>query len=98
MLIAVAIDRHSLHVLHGEPRRAVFRDASVDQRRDIRVGEPRENLAFVEKAPLHVWVGERRAGELEGHLVVKLIVVALRQVDRAHAAAADLTYDAKRAD
>ena len=50
VFIAVLIERLAFDVLHYEIRLAIIRLASVDQSRDVRVIEARENLPLGAKA------------------------------------------------
>ena len=50
VLVAVAVDRHALHLLHGEVRHAVGRDAALDEPRDPWMLEQREDAALLEEA------------------------------------------------
>ena len=63
---------------------------AVDQTCDVGVLEPGENLALVPEAAEH-FIGVHSApDDFDRHPLLVLIVVALRQVHRAHAAAPDL--------
>ena len=44
--VAVAVDRHALHVLHDQVRQAVVGRAAVEQAGDVRVLEPGQDLAL----------------------------------------------------
>src|SRR5689334_5781249 len=48
--LTVRIDRFAGDVLHGEPGNAIGGDATVEEVRDSRMIELRENLPFLEKA------------------------------------------------
>jgi NAD+ diphosphatase len=46
VVVAVGVDWHAIDVVHDEVRRALVRDAAVDQSRDVCVFEIREDLAL----------------------------------------------------
>ena len=80
-------------VLHDEVGQAVVGRAAVEQARDVRVLERGEDLPLgAKRASMQLGVQPRRH-DLDRHPLRELAVGALGQVDRAHAAAADLAFD-----
>ena len=53
-IAAVAIDRHAVDQLHDEVRMAVRRAAAIEQARDPRMREVREDLALLLEAPVRI--------------------------------------------
>ena len=52
LAVAVGGDRHAIHVLHDEERQLSVGDAAVEQLRDVRVVQRREDLSFGDKAAI----------------------------------------------
>ena len=82
--------------LHHDVRLAEFADAGINEPRDVRVIQPREDL------PLHL---EPIAGdfgrqalihELDGDVLVELAIRAMRQIHRGHAAGAQQAIERVR--
>ncbi len=98
MLVAVPIDRRALDVLHREPGQAVLGDPAVHEAGDAGVIEQRKDLPLLEE-PADEGVARRTgAHQLQCDALAELRVVALGEVHRAHAAAAQLAQDAVRPD
>ncbi len=87
--VAVPVDRLPVDVLEDDVRLARGRHAGVDQARDVRVGEPREDRALAAEALLAGAADEARVQELDGDAPLEAPVAAARQPDRAHSALAD---------
>ena len=80
-------------------RRAVRRDAGLEQPGHVRMLEPRHDVALGEKAPQRRTAGIRPfAQHLERHRRVGGRIVALGEVDDAHASAPELLQDAEGTD
>ncbi len=62
------------------------------------MGQSRENAALGEEALVQRIGGVGRFDQLDGDAVVEVVAVAIREIDRAHAAAPDLRDDAVGAD
>src|ERR1017187_3853617 len=88
---APVVDAETLHIIHHQERASFRRGAAIDQTRDVRMVQARQNLAFMPEPEEQFRRVHTGSDELEGGLLLKLGVVADRQVDDAHAAAADLT-------
>jgi hypothetical protein len=96
-LVAVAIERQPLNVLHHEVRLAVFGASSFQQAGDIRVVQIGEDLAFGDKALSRKSPIEPAPHHLDRDHLMKLIIGAHRPVYRAHPAVADLFSELIRA-
>ncbi len=85
-VVAVAIERPSRDVLHGEPWQSRVGDAAIEQARDARMRERREDAPLLEEA-----ANEQRvvlaaaANQLERRRLRELPVRALGEEDLAHA-------------
>jgi hypothetical protein len=92
--ITVAGDRKAFHVLHREVRQVVFGDATVEERSDARMAEPRQDLALLAEAPNHFGIQVQAApDQLERDALFEDPVVAPGEVDGAHTPFADQTLD-----
>ena len=89
LLVAEAVDVPALDVLEHEVRLAGGRDAGVDEARDVRMGEPREDRAFALEALFAGAADQRGVQQLERRLALEAAVAAGGEPDRAHAAVAD---------
>ena len=85
-------------MLQHEERLAARRDAGIDEMRDVRMREPREDAAFAPEARFTRAADERRVQELHGGAALEAAVAAFREPDRAHAALADERDEPVRAD
>ncbi len=85
--VAVAIDRLTLHVLHHEVRLAQRGDAAIEQARQRRVLERRENLPLRPELRHERRVRQPQVHDLDGHPLLELVVGTSGFVDRRHAAA-----------
>ena len=81
--------------MYGRP---VLRRAAIQEARDVRVLQVREDLALGEEALLEKARAEAMAHHLEGHLFLVGGVVAFGEKDNAHAAFADGAHEPIRAD
>ncbi len=91
-----AEDVEAADVFHGHVGPAVGRQAAVDQAGDAGVFERGQDAAFV--AEVGHRAGRLGPDQLQRHLLVEVGAVPVRQVDLAHAAAADQFFDAEVAD
>src|SRR5262245_23219351 len=97
-LRAIAIDRYARDQLHHEIRLAVVGRAAVDQPRDVRMIEAREDLPFGAEPAYQAARSDAAAHDLDRHLLVKLIVRTHRAIHIAHAALTDQRDDLVRTD
>jgi hypothetical protein len=93
----VRVDRFAFDVFEHEVRLAGRRRAAVDQPRDVRMRQPRENLPFAREQRERGGVGNA-AQQLDRRDLLEMPVVALRAVDRAHAAVADFADERPHAE
>ena len=94
---APLVERTALDVLHDEVRRAARRGAAVKQARDLRMLQAGEQLPFARETRGCVGVTEA-ADQLDRSLLVEMSVGTLGEIDRAHAAMADLAPEAPGAE
>ena len=90
--------RQAVDVLHDEVRLAAGRSAAIEQTRDSRMLQLRQDLPLALETKPGLGVGVRGGDELDRHLLAVLAVGPLAQVDHAHAAAADLLHHPVRSD
>ena len=86
---AVVIDACPLHVFQDEVRAARRGDPGVDQPRDVRMRETRQQSPFTPKPVERRGGGRIAVEELERELSLEPAVAALREPHLAHSAAAD---------
>ena len=86
--VAPAVDRHAVDPLHHEIRLALCADAAVQQGGDIGMLQAGQDLALAQEAFARHLRVRAAADQLERGLLRVGAVVALDQVDGAHAAAA----------
>ena len=98
MAIAVLGQRLPLDVLHDEVRTPVRRRAAVEQPRDVRMIERRDDLSLGPEAPDEILAVHAALHQLQRDPLAVRVVGAHGQKDRAHAAASDLLQDLVRAD
>ena len=98
LLIGILSDGLAFDVFHHEVRPPVAGGAAVEQAGDVRVIQRREDLPFIAKAAQDEFRIHAALDELDGDLLLELCVITLCEVDRAHAALADPSQDAIRAD
>jgi len=97
--MAVLVDRLAVDVLqHQVGLRAVGHDAGVQQPRDVRVRQAREDAALALEARRVAVAEQARAQELDRDLALVAAVRAPRQPHGAHAAVADLAHQRVRAE
>ena len=78
--------------------RAVGGRAAVEQARDVRMIERRQDLAFELQPALHMSRQGPASDQLDRDLLLELLVGAIREEDLAHAATPETAHDAIRAD
>ncbi len=86
-------ERLAGHVLHHEEGFAVGGDAAIEQPRDVRVRERRQDLALAAKVGFEIGRRHGAPDHLQRDVVAVLPVGAPREEHRAHAAAAELPHD-----
>ena len=94
----VVIDALAVDVLQHQELVAVVGRASVEQARDVRMAEPREQAAFVTEAICDSRSGDEPVEELDGAAAFEPPVAARGEPNLAHAAAADQPIERVRAD
>ena len=90
--VAPVVDRLSRHILHHQKGPARGIRSAVDKAGDVRMIEAGQDLALMAEAADQFRRLHAILHQLEGRLLLKLVVGANRQVDHAHAAAADLVH------
>ena len=96
--IAVRGEWLSLDVLHREVRMAIHRHTAVEQPREVRMFQRRENLSLAAEATHGRLAHRLRTQELHRDALAELIVVARGFVHGAHATDADAPRDLVDAD
>ena len=76
LLVAVAVDVAAVDVLEHQVRLSGAGDAGVDQPRDVRMREPREDRAFALEALLAGAADQRRVQQLERGAALEAAVAA----------------------
>ena len=97
-LPAVVEQRNACDVLHHEVRLALLGRAAVDQPSDAGVLQRGRDLALVSEPLQDLRARHPGAHELDGDLLLELVVGAPRQIHLAHAAVPDLLEDLVGAD
>ena len=95
---AVDIDWLPLDVLHDEIREAVIGRTGIEERGDVWMIEARQNLPFAAKALKDGVAVTAAFDELDRDLFAELLVRALGQIHRAHAAPTQLANNPVRTD
>ena len=98
MRIRILNNRRALDILHDEVRQIAGGRTAVQQPRDVRMIEIGENLTLVTKTLHHEISVHAALDEFYRHPFSELLVGALGEIDRAHAAASDLADDFVKAD
>ena len=91
--VAVGVDRFAVHVLHDEVGQAVVGRSAVDQARDVRMIELRQDLPFVAKTAEDVVGIEPAPNELDRNFLAIFVVGSRRQINGAQTAPADFADD-----
>ena len=95
---AVLQDVDAVDVLHDEVREPVVRRADVEQARDVRVVERRQDPALGAEAAQHVFGVEPASHELDRDVSAEVGGLVRGQVDATHPAAPEEPLDTVRAD
>ena len=90
---AVDIEREPLDVVHDQVGEAVCSRAPVQEFGNVRVIKAGEDLPLGAKAPQEVAGWQAWRDELDGHLLVVVVVGPHGEVDHAHASGAELAHD-----
>ena len=98
VLIAIAVDRRAVDVLHGEVRELVVGDATVEKPSDARVRERGEDLPLVEESADGLGGLQAARQHLERDALTKLPIVSLGEVHHTHAAVSRFSRHDVRAD
>jgi hypothetical protein len=98
LAIAVRVDRLAGDELHDEVRQPRLGRAAVQQPRDIRMIEAREDLALVAESLHDVRRVVARSDQLDGNLLLVRVIRASCPIDLAHSAGAYQLDQAIRAD
>src|SRR5688572_19332910 len=98
MRFTVGVYRLALDELHREVGQAVGRGAAVEQAADEWMVEAGEDLALVAEAPDDRLGVHAALEDLQRHPLLEGVVAPDREIHRAHAAAAQLSDQAVRAD
>src|SRR5262245_46192195 len=88
MLVAVGVDGLAFDILQYQVRNAVDGGAAVEQACDVRVIQRGQNLPLGAQARLYLPRQHAATDELDGDLLLVLLIGALAQVDLAHPALA----------
>ncbi len=91
--IAIGVDRFALHVLHDEVGQSVVGRAAIDQARDVRMIELRQDLSFIAKPAEDVFGIESSPNELDRDFLAIFVVRSRRQINRAQTAPANFADD-----
>ena len=96
--VAPVGDRFALDVLQRQVGLVVAADAGIEQARDVRMLQPRQDLPFAGEAQAQVRIGEAGAQQFQRDAALVEPVVAARQPDLAHAAFAEHALEPVRTD
>ena len=88
----------AFHELQGQVRLSLRRDAGIIKSRDVRVREPRQDVAFAGEAFGQLQMRQRAVRQLERHGALEHTVAAFGEPDRTHAAAPQFAQQAIRSD
>src|SRR5262249_31586829 len=91
-VFAVFIDAPTVDVFHREVRRTVGSRAAVEQTRNIRVIEVRENLAFASQSGDDTVRQRATRNDFDRHALLELAIGALGEIDGPHTATPDETH------
>ncbi len=97
-LRGVAQQRFAVDIFHREIRTSIVGDAAVEQARDVRMFETRENLALAQEARLHRVGIHAALDDFQRGALFELSVGAFGEQHDAHAAAAEFAQHAPRTD
>jgi hypothetical protein len=89
LLVAIAVDGLAVDVLEDEIGLAGWRHAGVDQVRDVRMGEPGEDVPFAPESLFAGAADQRDVEQLDRGPAFEAAVAALREPHAAHPALPD---------
>ena len=92
------VERHAVHPLHHQERLAEGAQAGVEQARHVGMLESGQRLTLDLEAVAAELGGQAAVHELDGHVLLELLVGAVRQIHRGHAAGAEQAVDGVRAE
>ena len=92
------VDGNAVDVLHSDVELAVFGGAAIEQVGDGGMTEAGQDLSFAPKTLAERLQFEGQPDDFQGHLLIEFASGAVRQVDRAHTAAANQAIEQIRAD
>jgi len=87
--VAPVGDRLAVDEFQCEPGSPIRCQASIDEPRQVRVRQAREDASFAHETGMHVVEIESAPDQLDCHVLGEVSVVALASIDHAHATAAD---------
>ena len=93
MLIAVIVNFLPFNIFHRQPRQTSFRCSTINQACNIWMIKAGKNLPFVPKATAGEISLHPVSDELNGYAFLILLVIAHRQIHRAHPALSKLAHD-----
>ena len=96
--VAVAVDLLAVDVLQHQKGLADRREAGVDEMRDVRVRQPREDVALSRETLFAGVADQRGVQQLHGDPALESAVAAFGQPHASHASLADRLDEAVRAD
>ena len=91
--VAVAVDLFTLDALQHQVRLSGRRDACVEQRRDVRMGEASEDVTFTPEALPGGAADQGNVEQLDRDLGLVAAVAAVGEPDAAHAAVAERLFE-----
>ncbi len=97
-LVAVFEQRHAVDVFHDQERASVVGRAGIDQGRDVRVMQAREDAPFLGEAIECGTFQPAPAQELERDQLLEVAHLAFGEIHRAHAALAEHAQQAETAE
>ena len=86
LLPAVLVDRYAVDVFHDEKRHVVIGGTSIEQHRDVRMLEIGQDLTFSHETAPEVIGCELGHQELDGDLLLELLVGPAGEIYETHAA------------
>src|ERR1700685_2360849 len=87
LLIAEAVDRHAVHIFHGQIQIAILRDATIEKARYIRMLQAGENLPLLAESLAEDVSSERQVNQFDCDFLLEMAIGTMRQVNGAHSAA-----------
>ena len=90
VLVAIVVDALALHVLEHQVRVARLRYTRIDKVGNVRMREPREDVALAPEALFAGAAHQRDVQQLDRRTSFEAAIAALGEPDAAHAALADM--------